>query len=43
MREEMEKELRKEALPGSLAACAIVPAALGDRIGDYGAVVAALE
>ena len=43
MREEMEKELRKEALPESLAACTIVPAALGDRIGDYGAVVAALE
>ena len=43
MREETEKELRKEALPESLAACTIVPAALGDRIGDYGAVVAALE
>lgn len=43
MREEMEKALREEALPASLAACSIVPASLGERIGDYGAVMAALE
>lgn len=43
MREEMEKELRREALPASLAACTVLPSALGERIGDYGAVAAAME
>lgn len=43
MREEMERTLKEEALPGSLACCSIVPARLGEQIGDYGAVTAALE
>lgn len=43
LRDEMEKELAKEALPAAAAACAIVPSALGERIGDYGAVMAAME
>lgn len=38
----MERSLEREALPASRAACRIVPACLGERIGDYGAVVAAL-
>ena len=37
----MYEELEKEALPMNRAACEIVPAALGERIGDYAAVVAA--
>lgn len=40
--EEMEKEIRKEALSYSRKACRILPAELGESIGDYGAVVAAL-
>lgn len=40
---EMEKVLKKEALAPSLAACKVVPASLGEKIGDYGAVVAALD
>lgn len=39
----MYKELEKEALPMNRAACEIVPAALGERIGDYAAVVAAVN
>ena len=38
----MYKELKKEALAPSLAACRIMPAALGDKIGDYAAVSAAM-
>ena len=37
------EELEKEALPMNRAACEIVPAALGERIGDYAAVVAAVN
>jgi glucokinase len=37
----MEKILKKEALPTSYAACEIVPAALGDSIGDYAALAVA--
>lgn len=40
--EEMEKELDREALPASRRFCAILPAGLGEQIGDYGAVVSAL-
>ncbi len=36
----MEDAVRKEALPAAAAVCTIVPAALGDRIGDYAAVAA---
>ena len=39
----MYEELEKEALPMNRAACEIVPAALGERIGDYAAVVAAVN
>lgn len=38
----MYKELKKEALAPSLAACRIMPAALGDKIGYYAAVSAAM-
>ena len=31
------------ALPASLAACAVVPAGLGENVGDYAAVAAAEE
>ncbi len=35
--------MRREALPGAYAACRVVPAALGDRLGDVAALSAALE
>ena len=35
--------LRRETLPDSLAACRIVPAALGDAIGDYAALSLAVQ
>ena len=38
----MERVINKEALPQSLKCCKTVPAALGERIGDYAAVSAAL-
>ena len=39
-----EKVLRAEALPRSLDACRVVPAALGEQIGDYAALsIATLE
>ena len=34
--------LRREALPASLAACEIVPAGLGERVGDHAALAVAL-
>ena len=43
LKDEMEKELRREALPASVNACCILPCGLGEQIGDYGAVMAALE
>ena len=43
MKEAMEKVIRREALFFSADACRIVPAALGDQIGDYAAVAAAME
>ncbi len=42
LRPTMEEELRKECLPRSLEACAIVPAELGERIGDYATIAVAL-
>jgi glucokinase len=36
-----EKVLRAEALPRSLDACCVVPAALGEQIGDYAALAIA--
>jgi glucokinase len=34
----MFEELRKEAIPSSLAMCEIVPAGLGEQVGDYAAL-----
>ena len=42
LREGMERLINKEALPQSLKCCKIVSAALGEKIGDYAAVSAAL-
>lgn len=39
--EEMERVMKEEALPESLAACRVVPAELGDSIGDFAAVAVA--
>jgi glucokinase len=41
--ESMEKTLRAEALPLSLSCCKIVPAMLGNSIGDYAALGVALN
>ena len=38
----MRKEMEKECLPASFARVRILPSMLGEKIGDYGAVVAAL-
>ena len=37
----VEPILREEALPGALDVCRIVPAALGENIGDYAALAVA--
>ncbi len=37
----MEEEIRREALPLAAGACEIVPAALGERIGDYASLAVA--
>jgi len=42
MRESMEKAIREGALERSRAVCRVVPAALGDSIGDYAALAASL-
>ena len=42
LRDGMLRALAQEALPASLAACRILPAALGDRIGDYAALAIAM-
>ncbi len=39
----MRRALEEEALPDSRRACRITPARLGDRVGNYGAVCAALH
>ena len=43
LRPEMEKEIEKETLSASRRACEILPAALGEAIGDVGALCAALD
>lgn len=43
LRDSMEKALRKECLNNSLACVRIVPSKLEEKIGDYGAVVAAMS
>jgi glucokinase len=35
-------EMRREALPGAVGACRVVPAALGERLGDVAALCAAI-
>ncbi len=42
MRPEMLRALAAEALPASLAACRVLPAALGDGIGDFAALSIAM-
>lgn len=42
LREAMEKEISKEALNLSADCCRVVPAALGEKIGDYAAIATAL-
>lgn len=42
MRQAMEDTIRKEALPGAAACCQVVPAELGEAIGDYAAIATAL-
>jgi len=37
------EEMEKEALPRALAACRVVPAALGERLGDVAALCAAIH
>lgn len=41
-REEMEAVIRREALASSAAVCQILPAMLGDAIGDYAAIAVAM-
>lgn len=41
--EGMMREIHREALPQSAARCEVVAAELGERIGDYAAIVAALQ
>lgn len=43
IRPAMEAELAAEALPLNLAACRIVPAALGERLGEHAALMVAAE
>ena len=42
LRKSMEDEIEKEALPYTRKACKVVPALLGDKIGDYAAVMTAI-
>ena len=42
LRESMQAVINKEALPSSAACCRIVPAALGESLGDYAALATAL-
>ena len=42
MRKAMEKEIEKEALPYTRDCCKVVPAELGNKIGDYAAVITAV-
>jgi glucokinase len=40
--EPAREEMRREALPGAVAACRVVPAGLGQRLGDVAALCAAI-
>jgi glucokinase len=39
----MAEEIAREALPGAAAACEVVPATLGEQIGDYAALSVAID
>lgn len=41
--EPARRAMRREALPGASAVCRVVPAALGERIGDIASLCAAME
>ena len=41
--EKMAAEIRREALPASAARCEVVPAGLGENVGDYAALAVAME
>jgi glucokinase len=41
--EPARRAMKEEALPGAYAACRVVSAALGERIGDIAALCAAIE
>lgn len=43
IRPHMERVLQQEAIPAALEVCRIVPAALGEKIGDYAALCIALK
>lgn len=43
MRKSMEETLREEALPGNLDACRVVPAKLGESLGDMAAICVAMK
>ncbi|MBQ7247039.1 MAG: ROK family protein [Lachnospiraceae bacterium] len=40
-REEMEKAIAADAIPASAAVCSVVPASLGESLGDYAAIAVA--
>ena len=42
-REEMENVIRREALPLAVSVCRIVPAALGESVGDIASLSIAVE
>ena len=42
LKDALEAEIEKEALSLSADVCKIVPAELGEQIGDYGAIATAL-
>lgn len=42
LREGMERIIKEEALPSAAVCCKIVPAALGEQIGDYASIATAL-
>jgi glucokinase len=43
LRPQLEATLAHEGLPAAVRACRILPAQLGERVGDYAALAAALE
>ena len=43
LRQGMQRVIEKEALEGAYKVCKIVPAGLGEQIGDYAAIAVALD